>query len=95
MTKPASPHKSGTMDPAKTKLRVIAASVIFLIVLTTAYFSAYALLGKRGTISGPTMNGEAQFFRYKWQAAVFGPAANVESAVFGKNVYVQQWDAER
>jgi hypothetical protein len=83
------------MQRAKSTFRVIAVAVIFLIVLMLTYFSAYAVFGKRGTISGPVLNGEAQFFSYGWQAILFTPAAKIESLVRGKKVFVQQWDVER
>jgi len=78
----------------KSKFHIGAATFIILFVFSIAYFSAYAITGKRGTISGPFMNGEARCFRHHWQVSLFRPAAKVESIVRGENVYAQQWDGK-
>jgi hypothetical protein len=76
----------------KSRFAVATAVTLFCCVLLLVYFSAYVLIGKRGTISGPVLNGEAQFFKKSWQAEMFAPAAEIESLVRGKKVYVEQWD---
>ncbi len=80
------------MDTTKSRFGFVVAVTLFCCVLLLAYFSAYALIGKRGTIKGPVLNGDAQFFTYWWQAEMFAPAAKIESLVRRKKVYAEQWD---
>jgi hypothetical protein len=82
------------MRSPNSRLRYVAATAV-LLGIVLAYFSAYFVLGKRGTISGPILNGEAQFFSYNWQVMLFKPAANVESVVRGKKVHIEQWNVQR
>jgi hypothetical protein len=77
---------------AKDKFRVVVAALLCLAVLTAIYFAAYLALGKRGTVAGPTLNGEAQYFSHDWQVELFLPAATLESLIRGKTVYVLRWD---
>ena len=71
------------------------AASLLLILIAVVYFAASAVIGSRGTITGPIRNGEAQYFRYHWQVRFFEPAAQIESLVLGQDVYIGQWDVPK
>jgi hypothetical protein len=79
-------------DEAKSPLPIMLAPLIFTCIVTLAYFTAYFAIGKRGTVSGPSLNGEGVIFSYQWQVVFFAPATEVESLVRGEKIHVVQWD---
>jgi hypothetical protein len=82
-------------DEAKSPHRFILAILVSACIMILVYFTAYFAIGKRGSVSGPTLNGEGVIFSYQWQVVFFRPAIEVESFVRGKKIHVVQWDVPR
>jgi hypothetical protein len=85
---------AGMLKP-KSSVTIVAVVSLLLLLVSVVYFAAYAAIGKRGTVTGPVKNGEAHFFRYHWQVALFAPAAKIESLIRGEEVYIGQWDVTK
>jgi hypothetical protein len=69
-------------------LPILAAVVMLLVVVLTAYFAGYYLRGQEESLIGASdsQDFKVRLFQSEWEAAIFAPAAKVESFCTGNHV---------
>jgi hypothetical protein len=64
-------------------------AIIVSVLLVAVYFAAYFALPERLDAAGQRSRVHLRIFKARWQAALFTPAAKIESLTTGQNVVTE------